>query len=88
MPVRVAALAAEAYMRSHGVRPSPSKLKAILLKSADDLVGPERDDLWEWNNKTEQFELQSGVVSDKPGQDDRYGSGRVNAVRAIAEAMK
>ena len=84
----VAALAAEAYHRRHGVMPSPTTLASILKSSADDMVGPATDDLWVWNEKTLQFELRMGVTADKPGKDVRYGYGRVNPVKAIGLALK
>ncbi len=84
----VAALAAEAYHRAHGEMPSPTKLASILKASADDLVGPATEDLWVWNRDTLQFDLVVDARSDKPGQDVRYGSGRVNAMRAIELAAR
>lgn len=83
-----AALAAEAYKRAHGQMPSPTTLASILKASADDLVGPETDDLWTWNNKTLQFELIVDAKSDKPGKDVRYGYGRVNVQKAIELASR
>ena len=84
----VAALAAEAYFRFHGVMPSPTTLASILKASADDMVGPATDDLWVWNGKTLQFEFKTNVTADKPGKDIRYGYGRVNVKKAIELAQK
>jgi hypothetical protein len=84
----VAALAAEAYYRVHGSMPSPAQLAALVKASADDLVGPATDDFWVWNSKTMQFDWVTDVRSDKPGQDIRYGSGRVNAKKAIEYGLK
>jgi hypothetical protein len=84
----VAALAAEAYFRAHGVMPSPVLLATILKESADDLVGPATDDFWVWDAKTMQFELKTNVPADRPGKDMRYGYGRVNVLKAIALAQK
>jgi hypothetical protein len=84
----VAALAAEAYFRAHGVMPSPVTLATILKASADDLVGPPTDDLWVWNEKTLQFDFVTNVPTDQPGKDIRYGYGRVNARKAIEQALK
>jgi hypothetical protein len=84
----VGALAAEAYYETHGAMPSPAKLRKILNQSADDLVGPATDDFWIWDNGIWWFDFFMDVVSDKPGQDKRYGSGRVNALRAIEFAKK
>ena len=84
----VAALAAEAYFRVHGVMPSPVTLVTILKASADDMVGPATDDLWVWNEKTLQFEFKTNVPSDTPGKDIRYGFGRVNVIKAIQMAQK
>lgn len=84
----VAALAAEAYFRIHGIMPSPATLATILKASADDMVGPATDALWVWNEKTLQFEFITNVSADKPGKDMRYGYGRVNVKKAIELAMK
>ncbi len=84
----VAALAAEAYYRVHGIMPSPVTLASILKQSADDLVGPQTDDFWIWNEKTLQFELVTDAPADQPGKDIRYGYGRVNVKKAIEMAMK
>ena len=84
----VAALAAEAYFRAHGVMPSPVTLATILKASADDLVGPATDDLWVWNEKTLQFDFVTNVPTDQPGKDIRYGYGRVNVRKAIEQALK
>jgi Subtilase family len=84
----VAALAAEAYFRVHGVMPSPTTLASIIKASADDKVGPATDDFWVWNGKALQFEFQTNVKADKPAKDERYGYGRVNVKRAIELAQK
>ena len=84
----VAVLAAEAYYRVHGVMPSPVTLASILKASADDLVGPATDDFWVWNEKTLQFEFKMNMPADKPGNDTRYGYGRVNALKAIEMARR
>ncbi len=84
----VAALAAEAYYRSRGLMPSPAQLAALVMASADDLVGPATDDFWVWNGKTMEFEWMLNVPSDRPGRDIRYGSGRVNAVKAIEYGLR
>jgi hypothetical protein len=84
----VGALAAEAYYETHGDMPSPATLRAILKQSADDMVGPATDNLWVWDNKIPWFDFFFDVKCDKPGEDIRYGSGRVNAVRAIEFAKK
>jgi hypothetical protein len=84
----VAALAAEAYFRAHGVMPSPSTLANILMGSADDMVGPATDDLWVWNEKTYQFEFTENVPADTAAKDIRYGFGRVNPKKAIELAQR
>jgi hypothetical protein len=84
----VAALAAEAYFRVHGVMPSPVTLASILKMSADDLVGPATDDFWVWNKKTLQFDFLTNVPADQPGKDMRYGFGRVNPKKAIELAQR
>lgn len=84
----VGALAAEAYYETHGEMPSPSMLRAILKQSADDLVGPKTDDVWVWDNKIPWFDFFYDVKCDAPGEDIHYGSGRVNAVKAIEYAKK
>ncbi len=84
----VAALAAEAYFRVHGVMPSPTTLAWIIKNSADDLVGPATEDYWVWNSKTLTFDFETDVPADKPAKDVRYGYGRVNAVKAIQLAQK
>lgn len=84
----VAALAAEAYYHVRGSMPSPAQLAALVKASADDLVGPATDDFWVWNGKTMQFDWVTDVRSDKAGQDIRYGSGRVNAKKAIEYAQR
>jgi len=49
--VAVAALAAQAYKSTHGTFPTIAKLKQILKKSADDMVGPATDRRWVYVGK-------------------------------------
>jgi len=78
----VAALAAESYRRKNGAPPSAEKLKKILLDSSDDRVGPAIDRIIYWP----QGEEKPSIVNwncEKPGRDDFYGKGRVNALKAV-----
>jgi hypothetical protein len=78
----VAALAVESYQRKNGAPPSAEKLKKILLDSADDQVGPAIDRIIYWP----EGEENPAVVNwncEKPGRDDFYGKGRINALKAI-----
>lgn len=83
----VAALAAEAYERAYGKKPSATELAVILKKSADDLVGPATDTLFVWNNETQVLDLRADEPCDTPGNDERYRFGRVNAKKAIELAQ-
>jgi hypothetical protein len=83
----VAALAAEAYERRYGRKPSATELAVILKKSAEDMVGPATDSLFVWNSETRVFDLRANEPSDSPGKDHRYRFGRVNAKKAIEAAQ-
>lgn len=83
----VAALAAEAYERAYGKKPSATELAVILKRSADDLVGPATDAELVWNNDTLKFENVADEPCDTPGKDHRYRFGRVNARKAIELAQ-
>jgi hypothetical protein len=83
-----AALVIEAFKRYRGVEPSPETIALILIMSSDDLVGPATDDLWVWNGQTMQFEFRQNVKCDRPFKDIRYGFGRVNAQKALEQAVR
>lgn len=89
----VAALVIEAYRSAHnGQFPTAAKLKHILIKSADDRVGPTTDSVVYWGYTDQQNPLYGYLAVDpdreceKPGKDDFYGKGRLNAKAAIMEA--
>lgn len=98
----VASLAIESYTRAHGNAPTVARLKQILLRSADDLVGPERDEaylwsadrsptgsfVWDYFYRNDEAWALEEIDVEKPGKDDFLGSGRVNVVEAIREAKR
>ncbi len=89
----VAALAADAYKDAHGVWPTAAQLKNIVMRSADDKVGPSVDEVVintysaRPEAPMENYSLETLAV-DKPGEDDWMGAGRVNAYKAIQDALK
>ncbi|MHC4512142.1 MAG: hypothetical protein ACYTKC_06570 [Planctomycetota bacterium] len=78
-----AALAAGAYKKAHGVLPRPDVLKEIMLKSADDLVGPKTDEYYYRSCQTCPDVFHPNEPMDQPGVDPWYGHGRINVHEAI-----
>jgi subtilase family serine protease len=81
----VAALAAESYQRHRGERPSVATLRQIVIRSADDMVGPLTEDQAVYDP---YYREDQHYPCEKIGQDDFYGFGRINAARAIMEAQR
>ncbi len=79
----VAALAAESYKRTTGEWPSVATLRQIVIRSADDLVGPYTEDQPVYDP---DYHEDPDYPCEKVGHDPFYGFGRVNALRAILEA--